>query len=109
MLKCTARPGRREGGKLSSSSSPRPEQIVSPLDPIGDRVGVEVTAFGAPHTRAEGRHRYIVRPPIDIDRRQVTSNPRTPFWRMLPSVIGRNGSSRRVIAAPPPTDATYQT
>jgi hypothetical protein len=29
--------------------------------------------------------------------RQVTSSPRTPFWRMLPRVIGRIGSSKRGI------------
>src|SRR5437899_1653418 len=35
--------------------------------------------------------------------RQVTNSPRTPFWRMLPSVIGWIGSSRLVIAAAPPS------
>ena len=48
---------------------------------------------------AEGRHRHIVRPTIDVDLGVVPagaageSSPRTPFRRMLPSVIGWIGSS----------------
>jgi hypothetical protein len=47
--------------------------MVPPLEPIRPGIGPEVTALGAAHTRAEGRHRDIVRPEIDVDRGMVAA------------------------------------
>src|SRR5258708_28833773 len=40
---------------------------VRALFPVRYRVGAKLAALRAPHTRAEGRHRHIVRPTIDVD------------------------------------------
>src|SRR6266404_8981266 len=40
---------------------------VRALFPVRYRGGAKLAALRAPHTRAEGRHRHIVRPTIDVD------------------------------------------
>jgi len=53
----------------------RARQLVRPLDPIRSRRRAKLAAAAAAHTRAEGRHRYVIRPGVNIDLGMVTAGP----------------------------------
>ena len=70
-------------------------QLVRSLNPIRYRTGAKLAAPAAAHARAERWHRNVIMPCVDVDLgfmaacRQVRYSPRTPWRRMVPSVIGR--------------------
>src|SRR5258708_11023076 len=83
----------------SQGSSPRPWQAVAPLDPIGIAVAPRL-----PHrvhrmcrandgTGTSSGQASTLTSVLLPQARQVAKSERTPRLRMLPSVIGRIGSS----------------
>src|SRR6266566_739311 len=69
-------------------------QIVPLLDPVRSRIGAEVTALRAPHTRSEPWHRNVIRPGVDVDLGMMTA--RTARARVLTHVASAHpgGSCR---------------
>src|SRR5712671_1839033 len=70
-------------------------QLVRSLNPIRYRTGAKLATLAAAHALAERWHRNVIGPRVDVDLgfmaacRQVRYSPRTPWRRMVPSVIGR--------------------